>query len=265
MKAVAIPDFSRVTERPGQKASALQMRMLQARYGWAARYAVGADVLEAACGAGLGLGMLARLARSVAAGDLDEANLAAARETYQNAPGISLRRLDAMELPYPEESFDLVLLFEALYYLPSPARFFAEAWRVLRPQGRLLIASVNPAWTGFNPSPYSVYYHTAAELARELEAAGFAAEIQAGFPERDSWRDRAVDWIRRRAAHLRLIPRTMAGKALLKRVFYGRLERLPSQLEAAAIQPEQMTAADECADLSRFRVLYAAARKVSAL
>jgi SAM-dependent methyltransferase len=263
MKSATIPDFASVTERPGQKATALQLRMLKARYGWAASQAQGADVLEAACGAGLGLDVLARVARSVAAGDLDEANLAAARETYRGSPRIALRTLDALNLPYAADSFDLVLLFEALYYLPSAARFFAEARRVLRDRGRLLIASVNPEWTGFHPSPYSVRYHTAAELARELSVAGFAADIHAGFPERDSWRDRAVDRLRRAAAAGGLIPRTMHGKALLKRMFYGRLERIPARLGPGVIQPEQMTPAAACPDLTRFRVLYAAARKVS--
>ncbi len=258
-----IPDFSRVTERPGQKASALQMQMLKARYGWAARYAQAADVLEAACGAAMGLSVLARVARSVTAGDLDETNLAEARSAYAGEPRITLRRLDAMDLPYEAGSFDLLLLFEALYYLPSAAGFFAEARRVLRPGGRLLITCVNPQWSGFNPSPFSVRYLNAADLARLLTEAGFAPEIHAAFPEERTWRDALTGWIRRLAVWLHLIPRTMGNKALLKRLFYGRLETVPAQLGPGVIQPAGLTPLDAAGDLSQYRVLYAAAEKVS--
>src|SRR5271156_5958760 len=99
-------DFSKVTELPGQRATRIQMAMLRARYGWAASRAKDADVLEVACGAGLGLAWLTGVARSVEAGDLDATNCELAR----------VRRMDALDLPFKDQSFDLVLLFEALYY-----------------------------------------------------------------------------------------------------------------------------------------------------
>jgi SAM-dependent methyltransferase len=263
MTPALAPDFSRVTERPGQKASALQMHMLRARYSWAARQARDADVLEVACGAGMGLGLLASAARSVTAGDLDENNLADALEAYGSGPRITLRRLDAMALPFEAASFDLVLLFEALYYLPDAARFFEHARRVLRPGGRLLIVSVNPQWTGFNPSPFARRYATAADLQRELTEAGFVTGVDAAFPESPGRLGAAVDRIRRVAVKLHLIPRTMAAKALLKRLFYGRLEDVPARLGPASIEPAELTPATQAGNLARFRVLYTTARKVT--
>ena len=43
----------------------------------------------------------------------------------------------AGELPYADASFDAVLFFESPCHFPDRRRFFAEAWRVLRPGGRI--------------------------------------------------------------------------------------------------------------------------------
>jgi len=43
----------------------------------------------------------------------------------------------ASELPYPDESFDVVLFFESPCHFPDRPRFFREVHRVLRPGGRL--------------------------------------------------------------------------------------------------------------------------------
>jgi SAM-dependent methyltransferase len=264
MQSAAIsrrPDFSTVTEQPLQGATRLQLAMLSTRYAWAAGQASGKDVAEIACGSGLGLGWLALKAHSVQAGDLDDANCRAALETYAGREKIHIRRLDALQLPFPSDSLDLVLLFEAIYYLPDAAAFFDEARRVLRPAGTLLVATVNPQWTGFNPSPFSTHYFPASELQSALARAGFAANLHAGFPERRGLADTLVRSIRRAAVAAHLIPDTMAGKTLLKRLFYGSLQPIPRELTPGGatgslhpIRPGM--------NLSLYRTLYAEARKL---
>jgi SAM-dependent methyltransferase len=261
MQAALRPDFSTVTELPGQPATRLQLAMLSARYGWAAGYAAGKDVAEIACGAGLGLGWLARLARSVEAGDLNDANLRAAQETYAGRAKIRLRSFDALDLPFDRQSLHMLLLFEAIYYLPDAEGFFREARRVLKPGGTLLISTVNREWSGFNPSPFHTHYFSAAELAEALTRSGFAVQVRAGFPERRGIADDLLGAVRRAAVSMRLIPRTMTGKAFLKRLFYGRLQEIPRELA-----PERESlgtfAPAPGSDLSRYRVLYAEARKI---
>ena len=51
--------------------------------------------------------------------------------------------MDAQHLRFPDNSFDVVLLFEALYYLEDPVKFVSEAERVLRQRGVLNICTVN--------------------------------------------------------------------------------------------------------------------------
>jgi ubiquinone/menaquinone biosynthesis C-methylase UbiE len=72
--------------------------------------------------------------------------------------------IDAHNLPFDDKSFDVVILYEAIYYLEHPERFIEEARRVLRENGTLLICTANKDWSGFNPSPYTYKYFSAPEL-----------------------------------------------------------------------------------------------------
>jgi len=209
-----------------------------------------------ACGAGLGLGWLATEARRVEAGDIEEQNCRIAQDTYSGESNIGVRQMDAQDLPFEAGSFDLVLLFEALYYLADTPRFLREARRVLRSRGMLLISTVNSEWRGFHPSPFHTRYWTGAELLKALQEAGFEARLSAGFPECDAGAGDLRNRMRRFAARWGFIPRTMRGKALLKRIFYGRLERIPCRLEPVAVALEPMIPVDAGTDLTQYRNLY---------
>ncbi len=260
MNSTAALHYAGVTEQPGQAASGIQLEMLEARYGWASAQAGGKDVLEVACGAGIGLPILAESARSVLAGDVDPDNLDLARQACARLPNVAFRSFRAPALPFEDESFDLLLLFEALYYLGDAARFLDEAHRVLRPRGTLLIVTVNPEWSGFNPSPLATRYRRASELKEELEAAGFRAQVQGAFPESPGWLSWATGLLRRTAVRLGLIPRTMQRKALFKRMFYGPLQTIPRRLRSTRLP--RLEALDP-RHPGRCRVLYSSAQKLS--
>jgi ubiquinone/menaquinone biosynthesis C-methylase UbiE len=63
--------------------------------------------------------------------------------------GLEVRtaRADAESLPFPDQSFDLVLGHAVLHHLPDLDRAFAEFHRVLRPGGRIVFAG-EPSRTG---------------------------------------------------------------------------------------------------------------------
>ena len=46
---------------------------------------------------------------------------------------------DAENLPFPDESFDAVLCSNSFHHYPNPTAFFESAYRVLRPEGRLIL------------------------------------------------------------------------------------------------------------------------------
>ncbi len=52
---------------------------------------------------------------------------------------VELRLGDAQALDFPEESFDTVVFGLCLCSIPDDRRAMAEAWRVLRPGGHLLL------------------------------------------------------------------------------------------------------------------------------
>jgi 27-O-demethylrifamycin SV methyltransferase len=72
---------------------------------------------------------------SIAEGQVERANDRAA--TAGLAERLSFRVADAMDLPFPDESFDIVWALESLHHMPDRWHVIREAARVLRPGGRL--------------------------------------------------------------------------------------------------------------------------------
>ena len=72
---------------------------------------------------------------SWASADLDERTVAAIREMV----GEDVVRCDATHLPFPDQSFDRVVIVDFLEHVVDDTAFVAEVFRVLRPQGRLLV------------------------------------------------------------------------------------------------------------------------------
>jgi tocopherol O-methyltransferase len=96
--------------------------------------------LDVGCGVGGAACHLARVTGASIRGlTPNPAQLALARESAlrHSVPQVGFDMGDASELPYPDASFDVVLFFESACHFPDRARFFAEAWRVLKPGGRL--------------------------------------------------------------------------------------------------------------------------------
>ena len=227
--AAATEHFLKVTELPGEEISQEQLTRLCHRYYWAAQYVRDRDVLEVACGAGAGLRYLAERARSLKAGDFSPEVLARAQRHVGSDS--ELRVFDAQQMPYPDASFDVVLIYEALYYVPSAEKFVAEAKRVLRPGGMLLISNANRDLYDFNPSPHSTVYHGVVELRKLLEEAGFKTSFF-GYLKVDqvSLRQRILRPIKKIAVDLNLMPKTMAGKKLLKRLVFGQMVPMPDSV-----------------------------------
>ncbi len=160
-----------------------------ARYRFAARFAEGAIVLDAGCGTGYGAAELARASKVVGVDASGEA-VDHARRNFSRA-GVHFLRAVCESLPFADGSFDLVVAFEVIEHLERWQDFLAEARRVLRPAGLLLVSTPNKAYyaeargaAGANP------YHV-----REFEFGEFESALSAVFPHVKLWTQNHADVI----------------------------------------------------------------------
>ncbi|MGW5051300.1 methyltransferase domain-containing protein [Actinokineospora sp. NPDC004072] len=102
----------------------------------------GGRLLDIGCGVGLPAFKLAKQAPveivgiSNNQGQIDDANSRAAAQGL--ADRVSFQYADAAELPFPDDSFDVVWIFEALMHMDR-LHVLRECLRVLRPGGRIVV------------------------------------------------------------------------------------------------------------------------------
>lgn len=140
-------------------------------------------VLDVACGAG---GTTRWLAEHVPGAALTAINLSEAQleATRQRVPGAEVRYMDGAALELVDASFDWVVCVEAAFHFDTRRRFLAEARRVLRPGGLLLVTDLVTrqsrinAWRERLGLPLSVpmanEVTSAAQYRALVEEAGFA-------------------------------------------------------------------------------------------
>jgi ubiquinone/menaquinone biosynthesis C-methylase UbiE len=154
------------------------------------------DVLETAAGTGvLTRALASRLlagARIVAT-DLNQPMLDEAAKRQDGARKIEWQQADALALPFPDASFDVIACQFGTMFFPDKVAAYREARRVLRPGGRLIFNVwdkisenefgdvVTAALAEIFPrdpprfmarTPHG--YHDPEQIRRELTAAGFA-------------------------------------------------------------------------------------------
>ena len=233
--------------------------MLYTRYRFAKEFTQGKRLLEVACGEGIGLRYLAQQAGHAVGGDVTAELIHKARHLSPHT--VSLLRLEAEALPLGSATRDVIVCYEAMYYIDRVLFFLQECRRVLTPQGVLLLCTVNPEWVDFNPSPHSRRYYSARQLSVLLQDAGFRAESFGAFSTaKTSGTALCLSWLKRVAVKLRLIPDTMAGKQWLKRLFFGQLVPFPSCVEEgmAVYVPPRSILCDRPVD--DYKVLFMVAR-----
>ncbi len=98
----------------------------------------GHHLLDVGCGAGMFAQFAGQAGASVAGIDAAEPMLAIAASRL---PDGDFRKGDLEVLPYPDARFDAVTGFNAFQFAASPARALAEAARVARPGGAVVVVT----------------------------------------------------------------------------------------------------------------------------
>ena len=96
-------------------------------------------ILEIACGTGRVTKHLASSVKhdTLTATDLNPDMISIAKEKVHDK-SIKWTAADAMELPFNDSSFDLVVIQFGIMFFPDRQKGLSEAWRVLKPGGKLI-------------------------------------------------------------------------------------------------------------------------------
>lgn len=101
-------------------------------------------VLDVACGPGFLTMAFAAHAGDATGFDATDALLALAREeaARRGLANVTFASGDAEELPYADESFDVVACRAAFHHFPRPERVLSEMRRIVRRGGRVVVADM---------------------------------------------------------------------------------------------------------------------------
>jgi SAM-dependent methyltransferase len=140
----------------------------------------GRDVLEIGVGQGTDLLQFAEAGARCHGVDITDNHLELTRRNFElRGRSVDLRKSDATALPFADSSLDCVYSFGVVHHIPEADRVIAEACRVLRPGGDLLLAHYH-FWSAFHLVKLLLLRGILAGALLRIGYAGLLATIESG-------------------------------------------------------------------------------------
>ncbi|MFC1780430.1 class I SAM-dependent methyltransferase [Patescibacteria group bacterium] len=98
-------------------------------------------VLDIGCGVGMFLNQFRKLKSEVFGVDVDKHKIDIAKKRYKN-----VQVAPAEKLPFRKDTYDIVWLHEVIEHVEDDKKVIDEAFRVLKPGGKLVIFAPNKLW-----------------------------------------------------------------------------------------------------------------------
>ena len=174
-----------------------------------------AEVGDLGCGTGTVAEALAPFVGKVVAVDASASMLRAAKKRLEAHPNVELRSGTLEQLPIEDGALDAATMFLVLHHVAEPGRALAEAHRILRPGGRIVLVDMFPhdreeyrvrmghIWLGFPQ----------ADIESLLGSAGFDAVHVVPLPADPKAKGPALfaaRAVKRRAASVKTAPRLVS-------------------------------------------------------
>lgn len=108
----------------------------------------------------------------------------------QNVSGVTFLQGDAMNMPFPDESFDALTIAWGLRNLPDYQQGIREMARVLRPEGRLVILEMTPLQNETLRKAFNLYFHNVVPviggvISGDRDAYRYLPDSVGAFPPAD--------------------------------------------------------------------------------
>lgn len=145
--------FFENTRKPQGFGGKIMVAMMNSGHGAMADWGFGhiaiaddACILDAGCGGGANIKKLLAKAPKGQVKGIDYSEVSVEKSRKVNAKAISAGRCEVLqanvaELPFAENTFDLVTAFETIYFWPGLVECFREVCRVIKPGGTFFICN----------------------------------------------------------------------------------------------------------------------------
>ena len=214
-------EFFNLTEIPGDNVPEEQFQRINKRYQLIKQIGANQKILEIACGPGIAAKALNETASKYIGLDIDPRLIDIAKKNNPNIEFIN-NNFEKIDESFFKEKFDIIFIYEAIYYIKDLKNFFSKVYNLLKKSGFFIICNPNKNLIDFNPSAKSYEYPDLNNI-KELIGKNFTIEDCLGdISVKDvSLRQKFLRPLKFFAKKFNLIPNDMRNKTFLKKFFFG--------------------------------------------